>query len=98
MREAKEHELKIWPEYFQPVLERRKTFEVRVDDGRNYQEGDRLRLREWLPTEDRFSGRWLVAFVKYSLTMPQVTRIGGVDINLHPIVVMAIDVEEHNCD
>ena len=43
------HELKIWPEYFLPVIEGRKTFEVRREDDRTFAVGDTLVLREWKP-------------------------------------------------
>lgn len=42
------HELKVWPEFFGPIIEGRKTFEVRKDD-RGFQQGDRLYLREYNP-------------------------------------------------
>lgn len=40
------HELKTWPEYFGPIANGYKTFEVRRDD-RGFEVGDHLRLREW---------------------------------------------------
>jgi hypothetical protein len=40
------HDLKIWPEFFEPVVDGRKTFELRRDD-RGYRVGEVLRLREF---------------------------------------------------
>lgn len=42
------HELKCWPQFFQAVIEGRKTFEVRRDD-RGFQAGDEVTLREYDP-------------------------------------------------
>jgi len=47
------HELKIWPQYFNRVLDGSKTFEVRKND-RGFQFGDSVILKEWDPTEDEF--------------------------------------------
>ena len=43
-----EHDLKVWPKYFDLLRMGRKTFEIRRDD-RPYAEGDTLYLREWSP-------------------------------------------------
>jgi hypothetical protein len=53
---AKIHDLKSWPEFFGPVLEGRKTFELRKND-RNFMVGDILWLREWEPRTAKYSGR-----------------------------------------
>lgn len=42
----KVHDLKLWPEYFEPVISGEKTFEFRRND-RGYQKGDKLILREF---------------------------------------------------
>lgn len=42
------HELKIWPQYFKPVIDGLKTFEVRKND-RGFQAGDIVSLQEWDP-------------------------------------------------
>jgi Domain of unknown function (DUF3850) len=51
-----EHELKSWPMFFEPVLRREKTFEIRFND-RGYKVGDTLLLREWDPNTKKYSGR-----------------------------------------
>ncbi|MBK5074409.1 DUF3850 domain-containing protein [Budviciaceae bacterium CWB-B4] len=47
------HQLKILPEHFDPVFQGIKTSEVRYND-RQFQVGDVLELKEWIP--DRFTG------------------------------------------
>jgi len=42
------HRLKIWPQFFTPVNEGLKTFEVREND-RGFQMGDTVTLSEWNP-------------------------------------------------
>ena len=41
-----EHELKIYPTYFEDVLSGKKKFEIRKND-RKYRVGDILKLKEW---------------------------------------------------
>lgn len=60
-----EHELKVWPEYFEPMARGAKSFEVRFDD-RGFKVGDVLRLREWT-SGDGYSGRELRRTVAYVL-------------------------------
>ena len=44
------HELKCWPEFFQPTLNGIKRFELRRDDREGgFQVGDELLLQEWIP-------------------------------------------------
>jgi hypothetical protein len=51
-----DHELKIWPEFFEMSLDLKKPFELRKDD-RGFAVGDFLRLREWDPQTQEYSGR-----------------------------------------
>ena len=59
-----EHDLKILPEYFEPVLDGRKKFEIRKND-REFNVGDTLLLREWYSNE--YTGREVRRKVTYVL-------------------------------
>lgn len=60
------HDLKCWPEYFEPILAGIKNFEVRYND-RNFKIGDTLKLREYNPVRSRYTGRWCEVTVTYIL-------------------------------
>ena len=57
-----EHELKIYPQYFEDVISGKKKFEIRKND-RKYRVGDILILKEWDNIE--YSGREARAEVIY---------------------------------
>jgi hypothetical protein len=57
------HELKIWPEHFQAIIEGRKRFEIRSVEDRSYDDGDTLELQEWFPDEERYTNRRILAKV-----------------------------------
>jgi hypothetical protein len=50
--ERRVHDVKCWPEPFAALRRDEKPYEIRVND-RDYQVGDVLRLREWLPMSYR---------------------------------------------
>ena len=50
------HDLKCWPEFFEPVWRGEKTAEIRYND-RKYAVGDVLLLREWEPEMAAYTGR-----------------------------------------
>jgi hypothetical protein len=58
------HQLKSWPEFFEPVLAGVKTFELRAAD-RDYKVGDILHLKEWSNQTQQFTGRELKRRVTY---------------------------------
>jgi len=67
------HDLKTWPEYFQPIAEGRKTFEIRYND-RDFQVGDTLHLREWSAAKG-YSGNEAWAEVTYATDFLQSDRV-----------------------
>jgi len=67
VREPVEHDLKIWPEYFEAVDLGWKSFEIRRND-RGFRVNDILLLREWNPTTKDYTGRTLRRQVTYVLS------------------------------
>ena len=61
------HELKTWSGYYNLVVSGAKTFEVRRDD-RGFKIGDILRLKEYMPSETKYTGRHTDVEVTYILT------------------------------
>ena len=55
--ETDRHVLKCWPEPFDATLAGEKRYEIRRDD-RDFDVGDRLRLREWTPESETYTGRF----------------------------------------
>ena len=58
------YEKKVWPEYFQKILDGDKTFELRLADW-ECKEGDILILKEWDPETQEYSGREIEKTVTY---------------------------------
>jgi hypothetical protein len=64
-RDAVVHELKCWPEFFTEISAGRKRHDLRRCDDRHFRVGDRLKLREFDPKAERYTGRTLLAAVTY---------------------------------
>lgn len=60
------HELKTWPIPFRAVRDGLKPWELRKDD-RDYQVGDVLRLQEWHPSVEAYTGHELERVVTWKL-------------------------------
>lgn len=61
-----DHDLKIHPEQFDAVMRGVKTFEYRFND-RNYENGDVIRLLEYVPEEREYTGQSIYVKVTYLL-------------------------------
>jgi len=57
-------EKKVWPEYFQKIVDGVKKFELRLADF-DCKEGDVLVLREWDPATKKYTGRKINKTVRY---------------------------------
>jgi ribosomal protein S17 len=71
------HELKLVQPYYDAVSEGRKTFEVRQND-RNFSEGDRVILHEYIPESKTYTGRNIVREITYVLDDPTYVKEGFV--------------------
>jgi len=60
----KHHALKTIPPYFEDIHSEQKKFEIRKDD-RGFEVGDMLILKEWIWDEERYTGKEMLAKVKY---------------------------------
>jgi Domain of unknown function (DUF3850) len=56
----REHDLKCLPNHFEQSWSGNKPFEIRRND-RDFQVGDLVRLHEWLPDTEHYSGRTLTS-------------------------------------
>jgi hypothetical protein len=65
-REVQTHQLKIWPEYFERVVDGTKTFEFRKFD-RDYVENDHVVLKEWDNTKSEYTGNEIRFNIGYVL-------------------------------
>jgi hypothetical protein len=86
------HELKSWPDFFEPLASGSKKFEVRFND-RHFHVGDTLYIREFDDRTGKYTGRSLRKRVTYILDgvgQGGIAPLAGV----HPRhVVMSLDDE-----
>lgn len=71
------HDLKIWPEYFEAVLDGTKTWELRRRD-RDFRVGDTVSLNEFNPASGLFTGRTTLHRITYVLSNVQI-GVAGLD-------------------
>ncbi|MFA4904742.1 MAG: DUF3850 domain-containing protein [Desulfobaccales bacterium] len=96
IRPRKRHELKCWPEFFQPTLNAHKCFELRRDDRlEGFQVGDELLLREWVPGNGAhqnpgYTGREVLVRVDYIMTSETVHNLMSLRSMVDDYVIMSI--------
>lgn len=78
-----EHELKIWPEYFQAVASGQKNFEIRKND-RDFKVGDILILKEYDSVKKEYTGDYVGREITYIMNEQPFVPEG--------YVVMSIDI------
>lgn len=59
-----EHEIKIWPDFYQAIIDNLKGFELRKND-RDYKAGDTVMWMEFDPNTKRMTGRHFSAEISY---------------------------------
>lgn len=64
LRAPVRHELKTWLEFYQPIEDGIKTFEIRKND-RDFRVGDSLILLEWNPYGENYTGRGTIRYITY---------------------------------
>jgi hypothetical protein len=89
------HEIKSWPDYFQPMFDGWKRFEVRIDD-RNYQVGDELHIREFDDRAGKYTGREIrrrITYILHGIGPGGIPPLAGI----HPrFVVMSLEESTHD--
>lgn len=92
------HELKIKKEYFNKIIEERKTFELRKDD-RNYQIGDLIHFVEVYEREVWVGPEPLIVCITKKISSKESTReFEDYENNLFKIVYILRNVPEYGLD
>lgn len=81
-----DHELKVWPPYYQDVQDNRKAFEIRRND-RDFKVGDICLMREYRPATHGFPGSFTGRSVRREIIYVLPDGEFGV---LHGFVVLGI--------
>ena len=64
-RDARVHNLKCWPQFFDAIAEGHKRHDLRRARDRDFRVGDELLLREYDPAAEIYTGRWQRVKVTY---------------------------------
>lgn len=83
-------EKKVWPEYFQAILDGKKKFELRIADF-ECNVGDTLLLREWDPEIKDYTGREIKKEVTYVIKTKDINLFSAEDIAKHGYQVISFN-------
>jgi len=86
----KKIEKKVWPEYFEKILEGKKKFELRLADF-ECSEGDILLLKEWNPETKTYTGREIEKQVNYIMKTKDVNFWPKEEIEKRGLQVISFD-------
>lgn len=75
------HRLRTWPAYFELLVSKEKTFEIRRND-RDYQTGDTIIAQEWDFSEQAYTGREL----HYRVGFVATGALFGLDLREHAVL------------
>ena len=83
-------EKKVWPEYFQKILEGKKKFDLRLNDF-ECGEGDILVLKEFDPETKKYTGRVLEKKITYVVKTKDSKFYKKEDVDKHGFVIMGLE-------
>lgn len=83
-------EKKVWPEYFQKILEGKKTFDFRLADF-EVKEGDILVLKEFNPETRSYTGRVLEKKITYIAKTKDSKFYKQEDVDKHGFIIMGLE-------
>lgn len=82
-------EKKVWPEFFQKILDGKKTYELRLADF-ECNPGDILMLREWDPKKQRYTGRTIEKEVTYVSKTKNMVFWSKEDLEKYGFMIMSL--------
>jgi len=77
-----EHTVKSWPKFFELIRTGKKTHDLRRADDRDFRIGDTLRLQEFDPKTNMYTGREIIAKITYITSAEDPCALS--DAALHP--------------
>ncbi len=80
---------KVWPKYFDAIIEGKKNFEIRLADF-ECKEGDTIILKEWNPKNRKYTGRKVARRVTYVVKTKDIDFWSTEDIEKHGLQVIGI--------
>lgn len=80
-RASIEHRVKSWPHLFEATQSGRKTHDMRRSTDRDYRVGDTLRLQEYDPIKQVYTGRELSVEITYVTSSEFPCALSGAGLN-----------------